>query len=210
MFTEKSKKIVPLAEMAVGTALSAAAFSLILIPQGFAAGGVTGFSRIICRLFGWNLSSTVLMINLALLLAGLVFVNRAFAAKTVTLSILFPIMLELLSHVSLTGLKNDPMLSAVLAALLLGSGTGFILRSGASSGGFDVVAVILNRKFRFPIAAVITVIDCSIILMQAVGQPLMQTIYGILVIIMSTRIVNLMITFGQGAEPARAIKVRPS
>lgn len=198
MLTRIYAKILSLLEMVVGTALSAAAFSLIIIPQGFAAGGVTGFSRIICQLFGWNLSATVLVINLALLLAGLVFVNRAFAAKTVSLSVLFPVMLELFSRVSLTELNSDSMISAIIAAVLLGGGTGLILRSGASSGGFDIVAVILNRKFRLPIAAVINIFDCSVILMQAVGQPLMQTIYGILVIMMSTKIVNYIVTSGQG------------
>lgn len=217
MITKNCNKILPLLGMVVGTALSAAAFGLIIIPQGFAAGGVTGLSRVLCRGLSWNLSSLVLVINLALLLAGLIFVNRGFAAKTVLLSVLFPAMLALFSQFPMTSLKGNPALSAVLAALLLGSGTGLILRCGASSGGFDVVAVILNRRFKISVATVINICDCSVILLQAASQPLMQTVYGIAVILMSTTIVNsvmnaeqIRLSFAHRVEAFRMARLQKS
>ena len=88
------------------------------------------------------------------------------------------------------------MLCSVAAGALLGVGAGLILRSGASSGGFDVFAVILNKKFDVPVATVLNLCDAAVIVMQALGQPLVQTLYGLLVIFISAAIVNRVITLG--------------
>ncbi|MCQ2492682.1 MAG: YitT family protein [Lachnospiraceae bacterium] len=190
----KTNSMLSILEMLAGTILTAAAFDLIIIPQGFAAGGVTGFSKIISQLSGVGLSAIVLSINLSLLAVGLLFIGKAFVAKTIFLSILFPVLLEMMSSFSITSLNGNPILGILIAALLLGNGAGLILRSGASQGGFDVIAVILNKKCKISVATVMNIFDCSVILMQAIGQPPVKTIYGIIVIVISSRIVNYLLT----------------
>lgn len=196
------KKIVYFGEMILGTTLSAAAFSLIIVPQGFAAGGITGLSRIICHFTGNSLSLVVLILSLGLLFAGLVCIGWSFVAKTVFLSVLFPVMLDLLSSYSMTGLYSNPAISILLAGVLLGCGAGLILKSGASAGGFDIIALILNKHWNIPVASAMRAFDCSVILMQAIGQPLLQTVYGILVIILSSVIINMMLLPGMDFLPA--------
>ena len=185
-------------EMLIGTALTAAAFGLIIVPQGFAAGGVTGFSKILARLIPLPLSAVVFLVNMALLVLGLVFAGRKFVAKTVAISILFPAMLEVFSHYSLNSIAGDPMLCAVVAGVMLGVGSGLILHSGASSGGFDILAVILNKKFKTPVATFMNVCDAAVIVLQSLGQPLIQTIYGVIVITISAAIVGRIVTMGTG------------
>lgn len=184
-------------QMLAGAALSAASFGTIIIPQGFAAGGVTGLSKMVCAVIHAPLSAVVLILNIALLLCGLIFVGRAFAAKTVALSVIFPLFLEVFSRFPMTELCKDAMLSAVIAGIMLGAGAGLILRSGASSGGFDVLAVILNRRFGVSVAMVMNICDGAVILMQAVGAPVLNTVYGILVITVSAAVVNRVVTSGQ-------------
>lgn len=185
-------------QMLAGTVLMAASFGMIIIPLGFAAGGVTGLARVICTILPFSLSVLVFIFNILLLVLGLVFVGWAFVAKTVTISVLFPFLLELFSRYPLQSLGNDPVISAILAGAMLGIGAGLVLRSGASSGGFDILAVILNDKFRVPVAAVMNVCDCAVILLQAIGQPLTLTLYGILVICISSACVSRVVTFGAG------------
>ena len=188
--------LVALFDMLLGTALMAAAFGLIIIPHGFASGGVTGFSRIITGFVPIPLSAMVLAVNLLLLLVGLIFVGRQFVAKTVAVSLLFPAALEFFLRYPLTSIQQDPMLSSVAAGALLGVGAGLILRSGASSGGFDIFAVILNKKFDVPVATVLNLCDAFVIILQALGQSLAQTLYGLLVICISAAIVNRVVTLG--------------
>ncbi|MGN0474246.1 MAG: YitT family protein, partial [Acutalibacteraceae bacterium] len=185
-------------EMFIGTALTSAAFGLIIVPQSFAAGGTTGFSQIIVGIIPVPLSVMVLIVNMVLLVLGLVFIGRKFIAKTVSISILFPVMLEFFSHYSLNSIAQDPMLCTVVAGVMLGVGSGLILRSGASSGGFDILAVILNKRFKIPVATVMNICDAAVILMQSLNQPLSQTIYGVIVITISATIVGRIVTMGTG------------
>ena len=185
-------------EMFLGTALNAAAFGLIIVPQGFAAGGITGLSRVIARLVPLPLSAVVFVLNMILLLVGLFFVGREFAAKTVAVSFLFPAMLEVFSRYSLGDLLSDPMASALMAGAALGIGTGLVLNSGASCGGFDAVGVVLNKKFRIPVAYVMNTFDTTVIVLQAIGQPILKTVYGIIVIAIVTFFVSRVVTMGKG------------
>lgn len=190
--------LISVIEMLVGAALTAAAFGFIIVPQGFAAGGVTGLSRIIIRIIPVPLSVVVFIINMGLLILGLVFVGKEFVAKTAAISVLFPALLEVFSRYSLRSIEQDPMLCTIVAGVMLGAGVGLILRSGASSGGFDILAVILNRKFKVSVAAVLNICDASVIIMQSLRQPLNQAIYGIMVITISAAIVSRIVTLGTG------------
>lgn len=90
------------------------------------------------------------------------------------------------------------MLCTVVAGVMLGVGSGLILRSGASSGGFDILAVILNKRFKIPVATVMNICDAAVILVQSLKQPLSQTIYGVIVITISATIVGRIVTMGTG------------
>lgn len=184
-------------QLILGTALTAAAFGLVIIPQGFATAGVTGFSRMLTQLIPINLSCMVFIINMMLLVSGYIFVGKKFVAKTIASSFLFPLFLELFSRIPFGYLNDQVLLSVILGGALLGVGAGLVLRSGASTGGFDVLAVILNRKYKMPVSRVMNIIDAAIILMQAIGQPLPKTIEGIIVITLSAVIVGRIIALGK-------------
>ena len=185
-------------QMLAGTALTAAAFGMIISPLGYAAGGVTGLSRVLCRLLPVPLSATVLAVNLLLLAVGWIFVGRRFVVKTVAVSLLFPALLELFSRFPLTSLGEDKLLSALMAGAMLGLGTGLVIRSGASCGGFDTLGVVLNKRFRVSVSTVMRCCDCAVILLQALRQPLLETVYGILVILISAGLVGYVAALGSG------------
>ena len=180
-------------EMILGTALTAMAFGLFILPQNFAAAGVTGFASILSDYLPISLSQTVLAINLLFLVLGLVFVGKAFTAKTVASSLLFPLFLQVFSG-SQVPLPQNPLLCVLIAGTLLGAGTGLILRSGASSGGFSVLGVILQNRWNCPIAVTLNIVDAAVILMQFFRQSLLQTVYGILVITFSAFLVGQIVT----------------
>ena len=84
-------------EMILGTALTAMAFGMFILPQNFAAAGVTGFASILSDSLPISLSQTVLAINMLFLVLGLVFVGKTFTVKTVASSLLFPLFLQAFS-----------------------------------------------------------------------------------------------------------------
>lgn len=194
-------------EMILGTALTAMAFGLFILPQNFAAAGVTGFASILSDYLPISLSQTVLAINLLFLVLGLVFVGKAFTVKTVASSVLFPLFLQAFSG-SEVQLPQNPLVSVLIAGTLLGVGTGLILRSGASSGGFSVLGVILQNRWNCPIAVTLNVVDAAIILMQFFRQSLLQTVYGILVITFSAFLVGQIVSAEKSASQSSVNSTR--
>ena len=179
----------------VGSALTAASFGLLILPQGFAAGGVTGFSVVLSEIFPLPVSTMVLILNALLFILGLIFVGKDFVMKTAIASISFPLMLEFFQKITIfSDLAADPLLSSLLAGGILGLGSGLILLGNGSSGGFDILGVILFEKFRISVSLVMYITNTAAILIQAADSPLLNTVYGILVILVTSVVVNMVLT----------------
>ena len=171
-----------------GTVLTAAAFGLFIIPQGFAAGGITGLARILSNVLPVPLSVLVYLITIPVFFIGWFSMGWLFVGRTLVVSLLFPVFLEGFSYIPAPGLGMGR--DTISAGLLLGFGSVLVLHGNASSGGFDTLAVVLNRKLNAPIASVVRVCDCTVILLQALGQPLRSTAAGIAVILINTAVIN--------------------
>ncbi|MFQ7310282.1 membrane protein [Drancourtella sp. An210] len=192
------KKLASYIWIILGGAMTAAAFGLFVLPQEFVAGGVTGLSVILNSVIRLPLSWIVLSINILLFAVGWIFAGKEFIFKTLIMTFLFPVLLEFFSQIHLfQELAKDPFLSSLIAGCLLGIGSGMILRANGSSGGFDILGVVLNKKFGVPISVVMYVCDCTVILFQAVSKPILQTVYGIVVILCCSIMINKVITFGK-------------
>ena len=127
--------------------MTAAAFGLFILPQNFVAGGVTGLSVILQHGIPLPLSWIVFGINILLFVIGWIFAGKEFILKTLIMTFLFPVLLDVFSQIDLfLPLAKDPFLSSLLSGCLLGIGSGIILRANGSSGGFDILGVVLNKK----------------------------------------------------------------
>ena len=193
-----NKKFMSLIKIASGVILTDVAFGMIILPQGFAVGGVTGLSVIIEKLIPLPLSVLVFCCNMALFVLGYIFISREFVLKTLLVSVTFPIGLDICQRCTfLAPLKSDPLSSAVIGGLLLGIGSGLVLRGDGSNGGFDILGVIFNRHFGIPVAVVMNLCDCSVLLAQAVRNPFMKNVYGLIVIMVCSLAVNRVLSYGR-------------
>lgn len=182
----------------VGVALTALAFGMIILPQSFAAGGVTGAAVVLSALIPLPLSALVLTLNAVLFILGLVLVGREFVMKTALASLVFPVLLEFFQeHQLLTQLSADPLLSSLLAGAILGLGASLVLLGNGSCGGFDTLGVVLNKRFGISVSLVMYVTDTAVILIQAADRPLLNTVYGILVILVCSAVISTVLTRGR-------------
>ena len=190
-----------------GAALTAAAFGLFIVPQGFAAGGITGLARILGNVFPIPLSVLVYLLNIPVFAIGWLCMGWAFVGKTLAVSLLFPAFLEGFSRIPIPslGMGGDTL----MAGLLLGIGSVLTLRSNASSGGFDTLAVALNQKRGVPVARVVRICDCTVILLQSLGQPLRNTAAGILVILVSTAVIDRFMSVSSRRNSVRNLNRKP-
>ena len=184
--------------IALGTALTAAAFGLIVLPQGLAAGGITGLAVLLSRVMPLPVSAIVFVLNAGLFLLGWACVGRDFAFKTLLVSLLFPVLLELFQRLDLLAeLSADPLISSLLAGGMLGFGTGLVLLGNGSCGGFDILGVVLNKKLGVPVSLVMFLCDGAVLIAQALKLGILNTVYGVLVILVSSFTINRVLTNGK-------------
>jgi len=183
-----------------GSCLTASAFGLIVLPNQFAAGGVTGFSVLLQNIIPLPVSVLVLAVNLSLFLLGWIFVGKDFVFKTLITSIIFPFVLEITQQFDIFHeLAAESLVSSILAGTILGLGCGFILLGNGSGGGFDILGVILNKKFGISVSIVMYICDFIIILTQTVANGMLKTVYGVIVILVSTMIIDKVLVRGKSA-----------
>lgn len=154
---------------------------LFLLPAGLPVGGTTGLALLMQAAFGIPISTFVLLFNIAMLLLGLVILGKKFAATTVLSSFFYPAALEMFNQ--LLGdlvLTDDLVLCAVFAGLGIGLSLGVVIRAGASTGGMDIPPLVLNRLLKIPVSVSLYTLDCLILLLQLTVNPSEMILYGIL------------------------------
>ena len=171
-----------------GNALYSLTVALFLEPAGLITGGATGIALAIGRLTGLSVSGLLLFINLAMLVWGWVVLGRAFALNTLASSVLSPAFLALFE-----GMANGRVL------------TEDIFRSGASTGGLDIPPLVLNKWFKLPVSATMLAFDIIVLLMQAVFSPMPQVLYGIVMVLIHTVVMDKMLMMGASRTEVKII-----
>lgn len=194
------------ASIIFGNALYSLAVALFLEPAGLITGGATGIALAIGRLTGLSVSGLLLFINLAMLVWGWVVLGRAFALNTLASSVLSPAFLALFEGMA-NGrvLTEDIFLCTVFAGLGIGVALGIVIRSGASTGGLDIPPLVLNKWFKLPVSATMLAFDIMVLLMQAVFSPMPQVLYGIVMVLIHTVVMDKMLMMGASRTEVKII-----
>lgn len=154
----------------IGSFIMATGFVLFISPYKLAPGGVYGVAIVIHHIFNLPIGAIGLLIDIPLTLIAIKILGPRFGVKTVIGFVLLSAWVSLLEFT--WGyeplVENDPLLSSIFGALLLGFGLGLIFRSKASSGGSDIVAMILSKYTRLPVGQLLIAVDASIVLIALV------------------------------------------
>lgn len=139
---------------------------LFKFPNNFSFGGVTGIAVIIGEISTLSPGVITFIINMILLGVGFIFLGRDFGIKTIYVSILTSVGLWAMEYIiPMSGpLTNDPLLELVFATLLPSFGTAILFNIGASSGGTDIIAMIVRKYTSFNIGTALLVSDLLICL----------------------------------------------
>ena len=194
------------ASILFGNALYSLAVALFLEPAGLITGGATGIALAIGRLTGLSVSGLLLFINLAMLVWGWAVLGRAFALNTLASSILSPAFLGLFEGL-LAGrvLTEDIFLCTVFSGLGIGVALGLVIRSGASTGGLDIPPLVLNKWFKLPVPATMLTFDIAVLLMQAVFSPVQQVLYGVVMVLIHTIVMDKMLMLGASRTEVKIV-----
>ena len=147
--------------MTLGCVLLSAGVYFFKIPNGFATGGVTGIGTVLARLTSISPGAWIWGLNIGLLLLGFIFLGKQNGIKTVYCSMLYSAITFLLEAVLPLSapLSKEPLLELVYAMLLTAIGSAMIFNSGASSGGTDIMALILKKFTSIDVGKALLCVD---------------------------------------------------
>ena len=178
--------------MSLGSALCAVAINGILIPQQFYGAGFAGVSLVIHYLVPTlPVAALYFILNVPIFTLGWMYVGRRFFLYSIAGMLIFTSALAWV-HVSLP--VHDKILSALLAGIIVGAGSGIILRSLGSSGGLDILSIILLKRFSIRLGTTILAFNSLILGAGAILFSLDRALYTLIFIFVSSYVVNLVVT----------------
>ena len=199
-------KLLRIGTIILGNVFVAFAVSTLVLENQLISGGVTGLGIVTNHYTGINISLIVGIINVLLFLLGLFFIGKKFADKvhfelswlsTLISTFVFPVLLEFFNtNAIFHNYCQDTLLAVVLAGCLVGIGVGLMIRSDASSGGMDIIAIILNRKLGIPVFIMVNVFDFIILCMQATFSNPTKILYSIVLVFVTSFMLNKTLTKG--------------
>ena len=136
--------------MTIGSVIFCMAWTSIIIPSGLTSGGLTGLCTIIEYATGGAIPMGVpyWIMNIGLLVIGFLSLGRAFGIKTIYVILLTSVLFNVLPKfpaLEYTGFADEKLLAALIGAGMEAIGLGIVLLRGGSSGGTDIIAMIINK-----------------------------------------------------------------
>lgn len=182
----------------VGNAILAFTVVAFIVPHGVIVGGATGIGLTIAHYVPVDLSIIIFIVNSILFVLGATVLGKKFAVATIASTFIYPTFLSIVQKIpGIDGLTDNLMLATLYAGALLGVGIGLIVRVGSSTGGTDIVALVLNKWFHIPVAGLLYVIDFLVLGGQVFFSDTEQIMYGVLMLVLETAILNKVMLLGQ-------------
>ena len=207
--TRKQQQLFNALSIVVGNAMYALTVVLFLMPSGLITGGATGIALAFNKVTGLPVSAVLFVVNVAMLLLGWWVLGRRFALNTLASTVLSPFFMalweRLLGNLVLT---DDLVLNTVFSGFGIGISLGITIRAGASTGGMDIPPLVLQKWFRWPVSITMMLFDIAILLVQAAFSQPEQVLYGIVLVITHTIVMDKMLMLGDSRTEVKIISTR--
>ncbi|PAV29225.1 hypothetical protein CIL05_12575 [Virgibacillus profundi] len=194
MFIVEAKRIIV---VIFGALLNAISLNFFLIEANVYASGFTGAAQLVSSVFndfiGISISTGILLLlfNIPVIILGWFKVGRGFTVYSIISVIAATFFLEVLPVFSLS---DDIILNAVFGGLIGGAGVGMTLKLGASTGGMDIVAMVLSRMKDKPIGTYFLSLNAVIIAMAGILYLPENALYTLLTLYVTTRVIDALHT----------------
>ena len=205
----------------LGSALFAVGDVMFVNPYHLAPGGVYGLANVFNALWGWKISVAGVCMDIPLLIIGTIILGPKFGVKTVVSVILIPVFTFILEttwgyapvihggavapetqsalyYLAKDGSQSwfmpDMFLNTVVAGLIYGVAIGVIFRAGATSGGSDIISMIIHKYTKISLGTLVLIVDSCISLTTLIAfEDIRLPIYSIILIFIESKIIDLVV-----------------
>lgn len=205
----------------LGSALFAVGDVMFVNPYHLAPGGVYGLANVANALWGWKISVAGICMDIPLLIIGTIILGPRFGIKTIVSVILIPIFTFILESTwgyaplihdgaffdaeaqsALYYMDGDVkhwfmpdfFLNTIVSGLIYGAAIGIIFRAGATSGGSDIISMIIHKYTKISLGVLVLIVDSCISLTTLIAfEDIRLPIYSVILIFIESKIIDLIV-----------------
>ncbi len=196
-----------IAGIIVGSFILAVAIQWVLVPANLLTGGVSGIAIILKFLSGVDLWIWYLLLNIPIFIAGYKYVSFRFIIYSLIGTLVLTLFLGILKPLDWN--LNDNLLSALLGGVIAGVGSGIILHNKASTGGLDIIAVLIRRFWGYNIGQVFFASNLLVLILSLIILNIKLALFSAISIFISSQVMDLVI-YGPGLNRTAMIISRNS
>ena len=183
--------------------IMAVGLNMFLVPKTIAPGGLSGLSVVISKLTGFPVSNILFTISTPLLLFSVKILGKKDAIKTFIGMAILTLSLKVTEPLSTISLTDNTLLAAISGSILVGLSLGILFRIDASTGGTDLIALMLNRIIpSIPVSKYLSMIDGTVVVLAGVVNMNFETgLYSAIALYIMVKIID---TITAGFDYAKA------
>lgn len=181
---ESKSKMKRYIQFGTGCFLVALSFNLFLSSNNLVPGGVSGLAIILDHIFHINKSLVILIFSLILLVMSYFFLGREKTRDSILGSLLFPLFVELTSHISnyITIDTSQLLLSAIFGGVVYGFGAGMIFKAGFTTGGTDILNQIMSKYLKISMGKSMIFCDGTIVILSGLVFGPTKLMYSVIIL----------------------------
>ncbi|MDX5708357.1 YitT family protein [Clostridioides difficile] len=180
--------------------LMALAVNFFFAEHTLAPGGITGLSVVLSTFLSMPVENISLGISMPLLVMGLLFLGKGFGIKTLYITLMGPLFLKVIPQTHIT---DNLLVAGVIGGLLVGTAIGIAIIRGCSTGGTDLVAMLINKVIKFlKLPVILFMLDGFIIVASGIiSKNFMISIYSLISLLLIIKTIGFVTTkFGKNTE----------
>ena len=201
--TKRQYHLVELFYIITGSFLTAVGIALFTAPAKIASGGVSGIATILYHTLGFDTGLSILVLSIPLFLLGIAIFGKEYGirslAGTLFLSLFTSLLNRFFGYGGLLSYDNvlSVLLSAIFGGVVMGIGIGLVMRSGANTGGTDIVAQILARLTPLSMGSALFMVDALVIGASGFIFSLEMALYATITVFITGAVIDrVVLSFG--------------
>jgi uncharacterized membrane-anchored protein YitT (DUF2179 family) len=194
------KNAVSWAMILLGGLIYSVGLNAFLVGNHLAEGGITGIAVVLLYMFGIPIGPSILVLNIPLLILGWRMFGVKFIVKTTVGVVSVSVFASLTSGVKVY--THDPLLAALYAGVVTGFGLGLIFRTGATTGGVDIIARAFRHYKGIGMGKTLFAGDVIVITLVAIVVGYQTAMYSLVALFVSSRVIDFVI---EGATRGKAL-----
>lgn len=187
----------------LGAVIAAFAIEEFLVGCTILDGGVVGISIMLNSLFRIPLGLLTVLLNIPFLIVGSRKMGKMFIAKSAYAMLIFSVFLEVFEP--LRNITEDYLLAVCFGGVILGLGVGLVIRFGGCLDGTETVAILLNKKFKFPVGQTVLVFNIGIFTMAGFFFGFDRAMYSLLTYFITSKVLDIVENGTQQTKAAMII-----